>query len=107
VGDPATAARDVRYGGREPYFIGEGGQAVGPGYVDCTTSHELRALGVSSLIPVGHLTWVTPLTRERGWLWSVPVGLEVFRDADPPAHPKQLWVKTGDDCYVWAHGYLG
>jgi hypothetical protein len=31
----------------------------------------------------------------------------VFRDSNPPPHPKVLWVRTDNDCYVEAHGYLG
>ena len=62
---------------------------------------------MTPLISVGHLSWVTPLTRERGWLWATPIGFQVFRATNPPAYPKELWVKIDDDCYVWAHGYLG
>jgi hypothetical protein len=99
-----------QYGGGEPYFIGSGGQTIGPGHVGCTNLSVIQQEGATPLISVGHLSWVTPLTRERGWVWSLPLGFEVFHAAHPlsnPPYPKRLWVKTGDDCYVEAHGYLG
>lgn len=94
-------------GNGESYFVGEGGTGGGPGAVGCVSMSAIQAQGGGPLIPVGHLSVVTPLTSENAWLSSVPVGFEVFRDTHPPAHPRELWVRTGDDCYVWAHGYLG
>jgi hypothetical protein len=108
LGDTPVLVGMFQYEGGGPYFIGHGGQGgTGPGAVGCTPMSELEARGVTPLIPVGHISWVSPLTSERGWLWHIPLGYEVFRDSNPPPHPKVLWVRTDDDCFVEAHGYLG
>jgi len=49
---------------------------------------------------------VDPVARDRGWVWQVPIGFEVFRGTDPSQHG-HLLVRTADDCYVSADDGFG
>jgi hypothetical protein len=90
-----------------PYFMGDGGVGgTGPGDVGCEPLSAVQKPGAPPLISVGHITWVAPVARDRGWVWQVPIGFEVFRRPDP-SQKGHLLVRTGEDCYVSADDGLG
>ena len=90
-----------------PYFIGDGGVGgTGPGDVGCEPPSAVDGPSAAPLVSVGYLTWVDPVARDRGWVWQVPIGFEVFRRAAPSQH-RHLLVRTADDCYVSADDGFG